>query len=105
MYFSLTANKRNIKCFEKNIYFILFTLEGAHADAIQAGDNNTFEMNIDSTFKGTVNVVQGGNGNKFILYHLKNRIECTPTRYGNYDKLENCKICNIAFSFYSHNRF
>lgn len=83
----------------------MFTLEGAHADAIQAGDNNTFEMNVDSTFKGIINVAQGGNCNKFILYRLNNRIDVQSTGYGNYDKLENCKICNIAFSFYSHNRF
>ncbi|XP_061188790.1 uncharacterized protein LOC133196963 [Saccostrea echinata] len=54
-----------------------------HADAIQAGDGNTIEMNVDSSFKGRVNVAQGGNNNTFILYLLKDnrvgRLDYTST--------------------------
>ncbi|XP_061163419.1 helicase with zinc finger domain 2-like [Saccostrea echinata] len=47
------------------------SIEELHFNAIQAGDGNTMKMNIDSSFKGQVNVAQGGTNNTFILYLLK----------------------------------
>lgn len=42
---------------------------GLHADAIQAGDNNTMEINTSGSV--CVNLAQGGNNNKLIIYHLR----------------------------------
>ncbi|XP_062619241.1 uncharacterized protein LOC134280803, partial [Saccostrea cucullata] len=44
--------------------------EEPNFDAVQLGKKNSIEMNIDSSFNGCVNVIQGGHTNKIIIYEM-----------------------------------
>ncbi|XP_061196373.1 helicase with zinc finger domain 2-like [Saccostrea echinata] len=48
----------------------LATNKDPHVDALQFGKKNSIEMNIDSSFNGCVNVIQGGKTNKIIIYEI-----------------------------------